>query len=84
MENIKVFTAAQVAEVLQVSLRTVQRITASGALPHRVIGERTVRYTEADVKTYLDGAQGQPATHRTVIVLEPVRRGGRKPARLVV
>lgn len=76
-----VLTAEQVAQVLQVSLRTVQRLTASGDLPHRKIGDRAVRYTVADIDTYLLGAISvQPGAK--VVVVPPPRRGGRKPAKL--
>ena len=76
-----VLTAEQVAQVLQVSLRTVQRLTASGALPHRTIGERAVRYMVADLEAYLAGAVA-PRADALVVVVPPPKRGGRKPAKL--
>lgn len=52
-ESIMAFTAAQVAEKLNFSLRTIRTITAEGLLPYRQLG-RSVRYTEADINSYLD------------------------------
>ena len=75
-----VLTAEQVAQVLQVSLRSVRRLTASGALPHRLVG-KLVRYTVADVDTYLYGAAAPQPGAKVVVVPAP-RRGGRKPAKL--
>lgn len=49
-------TAADVATVLGVSRRTVERATSDGLLPHRAIGTgtRCARYTHEDVRVYLD------------------------------
>lgn len=50
-----VYTAQQVAEILQVDVRTVQRLTSSGALPHRALAgqQRHARYTPDDIETFL-------------------------------
>ena len=48
-----------VAELLDVSERTVRRWAAEGRLDRRRIGPRTVRVTEASVLALLDEADGQ-------------------------
>ena len=47
------FTAREVAEMIGVSFDTVRRATAEGLLPCRRLG-RSVRYTRADIHSYLD------------------------------
>lgn len=80
--SLVVLTAPQVALMLQVSLRTVQRLTASGSLPHRIIGNRTVRYTIADIEDFLADSR-RIRRDAQVVVVPPARRGGRGKAKLV-
>jgi len=47
-EQPEILTQREVAGILRVTLRTVQRMTVSGILPHFVLG-RLVRYRRADV-----------------------------------
>jgi excisionase family DNA binding protein len=50
-----IYTADDVAHLLQVSKRTVERATTAGVLPHRQtgVGIRCRRYTPADIEAYL-------------------------------
>ena len=76
-----IYTAQQVAEVLQVGLRTVERLTASGELPCRRIG-RLVRYTPDDIQALI--ASKEPAAKpAAVVVIHPTRAGRSTPKRTV-
>jgi excisionase family DNA binding protein len=46
------YSAKEVAELLSLSVVTVRRHTALGWFPHHRIG-RAVRYTRADIESYL-------------------------------
>jgi len=49
-------SAAEVARILGVSRRTVERATSMGLMPHRAVGtgQRGARYTDEDVRVYLE------------------------------
>ncbi len=49
----RAYTAEEVADMLHVSVRTLRRVTTVGTMPCRRIG-RAVRYTAADISTYLE------------------------------
>lgn len=50
----RLMSAAEVAALLGVSRRTVERATVAGVLPHRRIGgERSARYTLDDINEYV-------------------------------
>jgi excisionase family DNA binding protein len=53
--------APEVAELLNVSVRTVQRLAAEGRLERRRLGYRTTRYTAASVAALIDPDNGGPA-----------------------
>ncbi len=59
------FTAAEVAEALAISETLVRQLTLAGELPCRRIG-RLVRYTLADLDTFIDGydARGYTGSNR--------------------
>lgn len=48
-----VLTPREVAELLKVSLRTVQRLTRARLLPHIRVGPRTVRYSAPAIEQLL-------------------------------
>lgn len=50
-----VLTARELAELLKVSLRTIQRYTRARLLPHFRIGPRTVRYSVAAIDMLTGG-----------------------------
>ena len=50
----KLLTIEQVAEILQVSTRTVRRYIKAGRLPSINLGERIVRVSEGDLGTFID------------------------------
>lgn len=58
-ESLRLYSAAEVAEMLNVSKRTVERATSEGVLPHRALGagSRSARYTRNDVAVYLESIQ---------------------------
>ena len=49
-------TRFEVARLLRVSVRTVDRMIAAGELPRRRVRDKTVRFLRADVERYLNGA----------------------------
>lgn len=53
--RVRLMSAAEVADLLGVSRRTVERATIAGVLPHRRIGgERSARYTLEDINDYVN------------------------------
>jgi excisionase family DNA binding protein len=57
----KLLTRQEVADRLQISHDTVEKLTASGRLGcHRVL--RRVRYSEEHVRAYLEGCEQRPVT----------------------
>lgn len=53
--RVRLMSAAEVADLLGVSRRTVERATVAGVLPHRRIGgERSARYTLEDINDYVN------------------------------
>lgn len=50
----RLLTRTEVAELLRVSERTVDRLATSGELPRRTLGRRLVRFRESDVLALLD------------------------------
>ena len=53
--RMRLMSAAEVANLLGVSRRTVERATVAGVLPHRRIGgERSARYTIDDINDYVN------------------------------
>jgi excisionase family DNA binding protein len=48
-------TRLELARLLQVSLRTVDRMIASGEIPVRRVRGRAVRFLRSDVEQYLNG-----------------------------
>lgn len=52
MEPEKTLTAEQIAEILQVSVKTVRRLTRAGHLPHYRLG-RCVRYRASELEGWL-------------------------------
>lgn len=57
-------TAADVATVLSVSARTVQRLAAARLLPRVKVG-RSVRFRESDVEHYIDLPSSRSAAQPT-------------------
>ena len=47
------YTAEQVADLLNLSVKTVRRHTTDGWFPCHRIGKRAIRYTRADIDSYL-------------------------------
>lgn len=45
----QILSAEQLAEVLAINIKTIQKLTRDGLLPHHRIGAGTIRYTLADV-----------------------------------
>jgi len=45
----EVLSAEQLADVLSINIKTIQKLTRDGLLPHHRIGAGTIRYTLADV-----------------------------------
>lgn len=45
----QILSAEQLAEVLAINIKTIQKLTRDGMLPHHRIGAGTIRYTLADV-----------------------------------
>ena len=58
--TIQVYTAAQVATILQVSPRTVERLVAQGTLPAVRVGRR-LRITQQQLWTYLHQESTSPS-----------------------
>lgn len=64
-----VYTTDEVARILRVTPRTIQRLTAAGLLPHRQVGigtgARGARYLPEDVRQYLETSRrvDRPAPH---------------------
>lgn len=54
----RLLTRTEAAHLLGVSVRTIDRLAAEGALPRRGRG-RLVRYRTADVRAALDRRQGE-------------------------
>lgn len=50
-------TRFELAQLLQVSLRTVDRIIAAGEIPVRRVRGRAVRFLRSDVEQYLKGGR---------------------------
>lgn len=50
--NQALVTTEELANYLGVSVRTVQRLTAAGSLPHYKVG-RSVRYRSTDIERWL-------------------------------
>ena len=48
-------TRLELAALLQVSVRTVDRLIASGEIPVRRVRGKAVRFLRADVEHYLEG-----------------------------
>ena len=58
--SITIYTAAQVATILQVSPRTVERLVAQGRLPAVRVGRR-LRITQQQLRTYLHQESTSPS-----------------------
>ena len=66
-----IYTAQQAAAVLQVSLRTIERLTATGELPCRRIG-RLVRYTPDDINHLISGSWYEAMSEREMMSVPAV------------
>ena len=70
-----VMTAAEVAKVLKVSTRQVERLTAEGLLPHRRLGTGTgarhARYTLDDITEFLETARAVGRGASAPVVVPP-------------
>lgn len=69
-ETPRVYTVAQLADILQVDPRIVRHNTKGGAWPHLKLGPKTVRFTDTHLTTILTTTeatppQPQPAGRRT-------------------
>ncbi len=53
------YTQDEAAQMLSISIRLVQDLTAMGRLPCRRIG-RAVRYTQDDLRSFVDSLEDQP------------------------
>lgn len=72
-------TEAEAADRLRISARTLRKARAAGILPYVLIG-RAVRYTMADLESYIEHLRRQPAPCRPSPVTNnsrPKRRSGR-------
>jgi excisionase family DNA binding protein len=63
----RLLTPKQVAQLLQVSVKTIRRQLDGGALAHVKVGDQ-IRFRPEDVKSYIDGnvtrRPGRPARQR--------------------
>ena len=65
MHDLRLYTTAEAAAILNVSLRTVQAWIREGVLPHTRLGEggRLVRIRASDLETFIaSGYQNGPTT----------------------
>lgn len=70
----KVYTPAEVAEILKVCLRTVDRLIKRGKLPASEVGSLK-RITEAQLNRYLEGNEFRPGPANKSKPTEPAHRG---------
>jgi excisionase family DNA binding protein len=60
MSEFVTFTSKQVADILQVSTRTVERLVSQGRLPAVRVGRR-LRITQQQLRTYLHQESTSPS-----------------------
>jgi predicted DNA-binding transcriptional regulator AlpA len=66
LENL--LTAADLATVLHLSIRSVWRLRSQGALPAPVqLGPNTIRWRPADVREFLNGLRGRKGRRSSAV-----------------
>ena len=69
-------TAAEAADSLGISARTLASMTAAGEIPHVRLGTRNLRYPTAALQRWLDAQTTMPAGMGAVVVGSPEQQAG--------
>lgn len=70
----RVYTVAQLADILQIDPRAVRTKTKTGTWPHLDLGPKTIRFTEGHLNTILTTSEATPPPERST------RRRTRRPS----
>lgn len=63
-ESPRTYTATQIADILQIDVRTVRTKARAGTWPYLAFGPKTMRFTESHLDTILTTSEAAPPAQR--------------------